>query len=293
MTFDKVERTLRDQEEELLSVERHGRSPHRPQATTGRRTFWVEQEGVWGILPEGVVDEFSDDQVLWATGEMQTSAGEETEDASCWTVTSSGNTLEWVYWDDEWCTQDHEGAWWSQADVQPWLDIEEIMALDNAAGQELMEIYGQFEAKRRSFQESRQIVKNKLLNRGFYPPKGKGIGKSPKGSFKREAFWKCVWGETRELPEKEREQRDPNDLVPRPSPDALSAVTRDMTTGPVPSDLPRRVLRDRVPGQWHSRTVNTRRRAPTWSWTSQCTLVTTPTARPTFQQLIRCLRMKR
>eukprot|EP00439_Symbiodinium_sp_Y106_P051491 s2166_g6.t2 len=184
LTFDKVERTLRDQEEELLSVERHGRSPHRPQATTGRRTFWVEQEGVWGILPEGVVDEFSDDQVLWATGEMQTSAGEETEDASCWTVTSSGNTLEWVYWDDEWCTQDHEGAWWSQADVQPWLDIEEIMALDNAAGQELMEIYGQFEAKRRSFQESRQIVKNKLLNRGFYPPKGKGIGKSPKGSFK-------------------------------------------------------------------------------------------------------------
>ena len=100
--------------------------------------------------------------------------------ATSWTVSPSGNQLEWTFWKDEWYTQDEEGCWWSHAEIQPWLDIEEIMALDDKTGQELAELYGQFEARRRSFLESRQVVKNKLLGRGFFPPKGKG--KKSKGS---------------------------------------------------------------------------------------------------------------
>ena len=177
LTFDKVERTLRDQEEELLSDERYGRGGHRNQHP--KRTYWVEIDGVWGILPDDQVEDVADDAILWRQGDSEGLPEPEEEAATAWTVTSSGNQLEWTFWEDEWYTLDDDGCWWSQAETQPWLDIEEVMAVDEKTGQEMAELYGQFEAKRRSFQESRQVVKNKLLGRGFFPPKGKG--KRPKG----------------------------------------------------------------------------------------------------------------
>ena len=181
LTFDKVERTLRDQEEELLNDERYGRSSGKgAKGPHPRRSYWAETDGVWGILPDDYFEEVPDDVILWCHGETEAMLGPEEETATAWTVTPTGNQLEWTLWEDEWYTQDEEGCWWSHPETQPWLDIEEILALDEKAGQELAEIYGQFEAKRRSFHESRQVVKNKLLGRGFFPPKGKG--KKPKGS---------------------------------------------------------------------------------------------------------------
>ena len=42
-------------------------------------------------------------------------------------------------WDDGWFTQDEEGCWWSHAETQLWLDIEEVMGLDEKTGPELAE----------------------------------------------------------------------------------------------------------------------------------------------------------
>lgn len=52
--FRDIENALRDQEEELLQADQH-RLPHR------KRTYWVEDQGVWGLLvSEDAVDEMSD-----------------------------------------------------------------------------------------------------------------------------------------------------------------------------------------------------------------------------------------
>ncbi|CAE7471677.1 TY1B-A, partial [Symbiodinium necroappetens] len=174
LSFNKVERTLRDQEEELLGVEKHQRGGPGRMTQPPRRTYWIEVDGIWGVLPDGWVDEPPDDQV-------------------CWAMSTPDFEVEWVYYEDEWHTQDGEGVWWTHAEVQPWLDIEEIMM-------QLSEIYGQFEQKRRTFQESRQIVKDKILNRGFYPAKGRGKGKgrgpSSKGAGKGKVFGAApnTWG---------------------------------------------------------------------------------------------------
>ncbi|CAE7363183.1 TY1B-A [Symbiodinium natans] len=188
LSFDRVERTLRDQEEELLGLERKG-SGKGKQAP--RRSFWVEDEGHWGLVTCSLEDEFSEDQIAWwhEPGEVPEP---DDETASCWTSSPAGHDVEWTMWNDEWMTQDSDGVWWTFADVKPWMDIEEVMLADPSLGQEMAEIYGQFEAKRRTFQESRKIMKDKLLGRGFFPSGGRkgGPRKGKGGRFSGSAAGK-------------------------------------------------------------------------------------------------------
>ncbi|CAE7032785.1 RE1 [Symbiodinium natans] len=174
LDFEKIERALRDQEEELLATERRPFSPSGP--AQRRRSFWVEQDGAWGLLleePEDVPDE----QIHWQKLEQEhepDAGGLET----AWSTSPSGNELEWSFYEGDWRTQDEVGVWWSYADTKPWLDIEEVMLSDAVLGGELLEIYGQFDQKIRTFRESRQVIKDRNLGRGFYPPKGKGKSKN-------------------------------------------------------------------------------------------------------------------
>ena len=70
LTFDKVERTLRDQEEELLSDERYGRAGGKGHRPHHKRTYRVEVGGVWGVLRDDSMEDFSDDLVLWCQGDL-------------------------------------------------------------------------------------------------------------------------------------------------------------------------------------------------------------------------------
>ena len=56
LSFRAIERALRDQEEELLHVD-----AHRPPQQQRRRTYWVEEEGAWGLLmtPDDAMEELS------------------------------------------------------------------------------------------------------------------------------------------------------------------------------------------------------------------------------------------
>ena len=95
LSFHKVERALRDQEEELLLTEKGGRSPNARHPEAKRRTFWVEEDGVWGILAD--TDEpldLDENQIQWCQFEEEP----EPEDV-WWTQSPSGQDLSWTLWD--------------------------------------------------------------------------------------------------------------------------------------------------------------------------------------------------
>lgn len=73
--------------------------------------------------------------------------------------------------------------------MKPWLDVEDIAAVDSVAGKELEEIFANFQQRVRTFREARDLVHQKGKNRGYYPfvPKGKQKGKGK--SSKAEQSW--------------------------------------------------------------------------------------------------------
>ena len=179
LMFRDIENALRDQEEELMQHDQH-RHPGR------KRTYWVEEEGAWGLLMtdgEDLQDELAP-EIHWVGNQLPSdvySPGEE-EDEVYWSMESDGwhgyvmdNTGYWL-------ETDGFGTYWS-AEEESWdLPPEQQKELDEA--------FAVYEGKARSFLQSRQLQKAKGVSRGFYPlgmvMKGKGKGKrfSKKGKGK-------------------------------------------------------------------------------------------------------------
>ena len=152
LSFRAIERALRDQEEELLHVE-----AHRPPQQQRRRTYWVEEEGAWGLLmtPDDAMDELSG-EVHWVgdrlPAEVYPQAVEEhLNDEVYWSWDDSG----WRgYLQDDygyWVETDGYGTFWASegdipSDLNPEL-LKEQKELDDA--------YAAFEDKARTFAQSK------------------------------------------------------------------------------------------------------------------------------------------
>ncbi|CAE7271989.1 TY1B-A [Symbiodinium sp. CCMP2592] len=180
LDLDLIEKALRDQEEDLLQAEER-RGP--------RRTYWVEQEGSWGLLLDDLPADDSQGNVHWVGERLPEevhpvfSAEEEPE---TWCSMHGDAEVYWSYLDGDWWTEDPEGVWWNWSDAKPWFEVNEAMAVDPAVGKELQEALTLYQDKVRSFKESRQLVAARNTARGFYPlnPKGKGKSKGKgKGPF--------------------------------------------------------------------------------------------------------------
>lgn len=180
LRLDDIERAMRQQEDELLQIERS-----RQQGSPKHRTFWVEKDESWGILlaePDDL-DTVTDDQIHWLSQEEAQAMLAVPEDLTSETEQAWYNDgwNDWSYHDGEWYTQGGDG-WISYADLKPWYDIEEAMSVDPAAGKELQDIYANYDQKVRTFREAREAVHQKGKSRGFFQPSSKGKSKgTPKG----------------------------------------------------------------------------------------------------------------
>ena len=70
---------------------------------------------------------------------------------------------EWAYWQDdgEWHASLDDGSYVAYSEMKPWLEIENVMAVDAELGKELYEIYNNFENKARTFREARWAMHQK------------------------------------------------------------------------------------------------------------------------------------
>eukprot|EP00435_Cladocopium_sp_Y103_P065930 s567_g28.t1 len=181
LNFRDIEMALRDQEEELLQADQQRHQPR-------KRTFWVEEQGQWGLLtmPE---DNHTTD-ILWVGDRLPPEVyGHDPSDGAL-PGTSENEDIYWNYDYDGWhgYVQDGQGYWletdgmgtyWSAED-DGWDD------LSPEESKELNEAYAAYEAKARTFMQSRQLQRAKGKSRGFYPVgmlkgKSKGKGKTKKG----------------------------------------------------------------------------------------------------------------
>ncbi|CAE7943401.1 RE2 [Symbiodinium necroappetens] len=188
LEFDLVEKALRDQEEDLLASERQ----RDPRAARHRRSYWVEDQGEWGLLAEDAFDEAHEGgdaslDIHWVGNRLPAEVYPVEEIDEEWTSYGhDGAEIHWVWYDNEWQTQDAEGAWWTWSDSKPWMEIDECMAVDPQAGKELADTFATFQDKVRTFRESRNLMKAAQTSRGFFPMKGsKG---SKKGRSKGKGF---------------------------------------------------------------------------------------------------------
>ena len=185
MKFDDVERAMRQQEDELMHHER----TRGVQQKGHHRSYWIEHEGNWGLVLQDVdeMEQLKDDEVKWLDGSAFAATvigGEEASTYEAEPTWFSDGWHDWVWHDDEWHTYYGDG-WVAYSEMKPWLDVEDIAAVDSVAGTELEEIFANFQQRVRTFREARDLVHQKGKNRGYYPfvPKGKqkGKGKSSKG----------------------------------------------------------------------------------------------------------------
>ena len=177
--FRDIENALRDQEEEVLQSDQH-RHPGR------KRTYWVEEEGAWGLLMTDGEDLHEDlaPEIHWVGHQLPSDvyAPDEEEDEVYWNL--EGDGWHGYVMDNAgyWLETDGYGAYWA-AEEESWdLPPEQQKELDEA--------FAVYENKARGFMQSRQLQKAKGVSRGFYPlgmvMKGKGKGKrfSKKGKGK-------------------------------------------------------------------------------------------------------------
>ena len=178
LKYRHIENALRDQEEELL----HG-DLHRQQAHRHRRTFWVEEDGAWGLL--ALQDEQQDEavqEVHWVGKSLPPEVYHPTDK----THIDEGD--EEIYWSWEMdgyhgYVQDNYGQWFETDGFgNYWTsEMDDYEGLTTEQAKELDEAYSAYETKARTFQQSRQYQRAKGQSRGFYPmnkgKKGKGKGK--------------------------------------------------------------------------------------------------------------------
>ena len=185
MKFEDVERAMRQQEDELMHQERtrgvHQKGQH--------RSYWIEHDGSWGLVLQDVdeMSQLKEDEVKWLDGSAFAATvlgSDETPSYEAESVWYSDGWHDWVWHEDEWHTPYGE-SWVAYSEMKPWLDVEDIAAVDSVAGKELEELFVNFQQKVRTFKEARDLVHQKGKNRGYYPfvskGKQKGKGKSTKG----------------------------------------------------------------------------------------------------------------
>ena len=186
LKFQDIERSMRQQEDELLFQERH--RPMQPK--NHGRNYWVEDSGQWGLVvnePEDM-DGFDEEQISWIDEEAFLAMMSPQDAAETETSWYSDGWYDWCWHEDDW----HafvDGVYYTWGEMKPWLEVDEIAAVDSEAGKEVKDLYAAFEQKIRTFKEARDHVHQKGKNRGFYPytqkggPKGKGkTKKGGKGS---------------------------------------------------------------------------------------------------------------
>ena len=181
MKIADVERAMRQQEDELMHMERN-----KHQAPRGR-SFWIEKDDKWGILlaePEEL-ETVTEEQVHWLDP-LEASAMLATPEDPSWDYEQAwynDGIYDWMLWNDgEWYA-DTGTSWISYADMKPWYDIDDVMMTDAVAGKELEDIFSNFEQKVRTFREAREAVHSKGKSRGFFQPSHKGSSKSKGKSF--------------------------------------------------------------------------------------------------------------
>ena len=181
MRFHDIERSMRQQEDELLAQERSRLTagPHR-----NPRSYWVEQSGQWGIyLVNFDETDITDDQIHWVdphTWDEPWGQPEVLDRDQSSLALYGEDGVGWQWHEDDWHTQTSSGEWLAYSDVKPWLDIDDIGYQDPSVGKELQELYTTFDAKVRTFREARDAMYQKGKNRGFFNNKGVGKGKGSK-----------------------------------------------------------------------------------------------------------------
>ena len=189
LKFQDIETALRDQEEEeLLQADQH-RGGHQGK----RRTFWVEEEGQWGLLASNGDDVDEQAEIHWVGSQL----APEVYDPGPGALQDPYDDDE-IFWNCEldgwhgyvqdgqgfWLETDGFGTYWNSDDGYADLPPEEAKELDDA--------YMAYENKARTFLQSRQLQRAKGASRGFYPlgmMKGKG-GKSKDKGKKGKSFGK-------------------------------------------------------------------------------------------------------
>ena len=186
LKFQDIELALRDQEEELLqadSARGGGHGQHHK-----RRSYWVEEEGTWGLLAAVPDDMDEQAEIHWVGSQLPAEVydpdgtAENYEDEEIfWTWETDGYHGYVPDGFGHWLETDGYGTYWS-AD-------EPAMDLTPEENKELEEAYAVYENKARTFMQSRQLQRAKGASRGFYPltmmkgsgRKGKSKGKGKKG----------------------------------------------------------------------------------------------------------------
>ena len=101
------------------------------------------------------------------------------QDDGVWFQDADGGQTWWERDADtgEYYTQDTYGVYWSWND---WEAAQQHAFFTEDQLKELSEAYAAYEGKLRTFAESRNLMRDKVMNRGFYPSKGKFKGKKGK-----------------------------------------------------------------------------------------------------------------
>ena len=182
LKYRDIETALRDQEEELL----HG-DHQRQQAHRHRRTFWVEEQGAWGLLalPDDQQEEAVQD-VHWVGDTLPPEVYhpndktliEEDDESIYWTWEMDGyhGYVQDSY--GQWMETDGYDNYWAS-------ETDDFEGLTTDQMKELEEAYSAYETKARTFQQSRQLQRAKGQSRGFYP-----LSKGKKGKGKSKGFYR-------------------------------------------------------------------------------------------------------
>ena len=193
-----MERAMRDQEEELLLSEAH----RRPDVTRPRRSFWIEEDGEWGLITEADLDEIDKNSVMWVGN--RSSEHDWVEDAAWSTFLPDGHEMTWQWFGDDFYAADVGGAFWSWTETKTWLDCQECLAMFPQDGQKLEEILlALMNACARFVKAGPWALNNaKQISRGYDPlsmvkgknqSKGKGKRKGSYDSKKGSSSFGCGW----------------------------------------------------------------------------------------------------
>ena len=186
LKFRDIELALRDQEEELLQADHH-----RPHHSPKRRTYWVEEEGEWGLvnLPAEDLEECAD--VHWVGRQLPPEVYQDDPTSGAMAEDYDDEEIFWTWEPDGWHGYVYDGvSSWLETDGcgTYWASQENYGDFTSEEQKELDELYMAYENKARTFTQSRQLQRAKGTSRGFYPismmkggKKGKGRGKSRKG----------------------------------------------------------------------------------------------------------------
>ena len=189
-----VERGLRGAEDELR-LQEHGPSS-KGYGKKGSRasSFWVEQEGEWGLLAvaeedqdewlEGVhwLGSFNSLSEAYGVSSMDPAGHEHSAEEIYWAPEPEGGHTKWTLdTDGEYYTQDAMGVYWSW----PEWEAASFMSTPLLPEQqkELSDAYAAYEGKLCTFAESRSLMQAKGQSRGYYPLGGKGKKGAGKGKF--------------------------------------------------------------------------------------------------------------